>query len=105
MHRRVDRAFESLVVDDDIAAEVNEQARRLRETPDYWLESLRFNLKQAVAERMREMGWTNEEAAERAGLKPSGLSKMLNNDTNPTLRTVAKIAVGLGLRPELRLVC
>ncbi len=55
-----------------------------------------------VRELRRAKGWTLEEAAKRAGLARSTLSKVENGQMSPTYDALKKLAVGLGITvPQL----
>ena len=50
-----------------------------------------------VRELRKAQGWTLEEAAQRAGLARSTLSKIENHQMSPTFDAVQKLATGLGI--------
>jgi transcriptional regulator with XRE-family HTH domain len=56
-----------------------------------------LNLGHRVRELRRSLGWTLEEAASRAGLARSTLSKIENGMTSPTFDILQKIVIGLSL--------
>lgn len=45
---------------------------------------------------LKETGWSQRELAERAGLRPSQISQILNGSSNPGLRTITRIEEALG---------
>jgi transcriptional regulator with XRE-family HTH domain len=60
------------------------------------------NLGERVRELRRSRGWTLEEAATRAGLARSTLSKIENGQMSPTFDAVKKLAQGLAISvPQL----
>jgi len=61
-----------------------------------------LDLGQRVRELRTEKGWTLEQAAQRAGLARSTLSKIENDQMSPTYDAVKKLATGLGVSvPQL----
>lgn len=47
---------------------------------------------------MEELGLTKKELAEKAGMKPSGLSRIISGEQNMTLSTIAKLERALDIR-------
>lgn len=61
-----------------------------------------LNLGDRVRELRRSLGWTLEEAAKRAGLARSTLSKIENGQMSPTYEALKKLAGGLSISvPQL----
>ncbi|MFN3575603.1 MAG: helix-turn-helix domain-containing protein [Tabrizicola sp.] len=61
-----------------------------------------LNLGERVRELRRQLGWTLEEAANRAGLARSTLSKIENGQMSPTYEALKKLAAGLSISvPQL----
>ena len=61
-----------------------------------------LNLGERVRELRRSLGWTLEEAARRAGLARSTLSKIENGQMSPTYAALRKLAGGLAISvPQL----
>lgn len=82
--------------------------RELLEDPDFkrqWEEDEpEREVLLAIARLRSSQGLTQQELAERTGIKQSELSKLENGKTNPTLETLQKIAKGLDMRLELKFV-
>src|ERR1700756_4902787 len=64
---------------------------------------VKYALVNLVLERRRELGWTQKELAERAGVGQAVISRIERGRLSPTLDTYARLAAALGLSPELRL--
>lgn len=60
-------------------------------------------MRQIVEARMEE-GLTQQELAERCGMKASNLCRLKNGNGNPSVATLEKIARGLGRRLEISFV-
>lgn len=60
-------------------------------------------MRQIVEARM-EVGLTQQELAERCGMKASNLCRLENGNGNPSVATLEKIARGLGRKLEISFV-
>lgn len=61
-----------------------------------WMHSLDLSI--SICTRMEELGLTKKELAEKAGMKPSGLSRIISGEQNMTLSTIAKLERALDIR-------
>ncbi len=68
------------------AAEAYEQAR------------LRFELAEAVRSRREELGWSQRQLAERAGMTQPGVARFEAGGTTPTIPVLERLASALGLQ-------
>lgn len=70
------------------------------ESADERLVDYLMDLCELVYDRMQELGMTRKDLAERMGVNPSRITKILSGEANVTLKTVAELdaALGLGLR-------
>jgi HTH-type transcriptional regulator/antitoxin HipB len=59
---------------------------------------LRFELAEAVRIRREELGWTQRQLAERAGMTQPGVARFEAGGTTPTLPVLERLAGALGLR-------
>ncbi|HUZ53901.1 MAG TPA: helix-turn-helix transcriptional regulator [Streptosporangiaceae bacterium] len=59
---------------------------------------LRFELAEAVRARREELGWSQRQLAERAGMSQPGIARFEGGGTTPTLPMLDRIASALGLR-------
>jgi HTH-type transcriptional regulator / antitoxin HipB len=59
---------------------------------------LRFELAEAVRARREELGWSQRQLAERAGMSQPGIARFEAGGTTPTLPMLDRIASALGLR-------
>ncbi|MEV0340967.1 helix-turn-helix transcriptional regulator [Nocardia sp. NPDC050713] len=64
---------------------------------------IRFELGAAVRARREELGMTQAELAERAGLKQPAVARFEAGGTMPTIPMLERYAEALGLRLEVRL--
>lgn len=76
------------------------------------LESMRNTLHTACADEMiqaliearRASGMTQKELADRTGIAQADISKLENGNANPSLRTLQRLADGMGMRLKLEFV-
>ncbi len=78
--------------------------RELDKDPKYWVESMRFDFVEEVERMMEERGVNRAELARRLDSSPAYVTQMFKALFNPTLLTLAKIALAFDARVELRLV-
>ncbi len=84
---------------------VNDFIREQMKDPEFKKEydSLRteFTIIQAIIDARKASGLTQKELAEKTGIAQSDISKLENGNGNPSLRTLQRLAKGMGM--ELRL--
>ena len=73
------------------AAEAYEQAR------------LRFQLAEAVRSRREELGWSQRQLADRAGMTQPGVARFEAGGTTPTIPVLERLAGALGLQLTIAL--
>ena len=59
---------------------------------------VRFELAEAVRVRREELGWSQRQLAERAGMTQPGVARFEAGGTMPTLPLLERLAAALGLR-------
>jgi HTH-type transcriptional regulator/antitoxin HipB len=59
---------------------------------------VRFELAEAVRVRREELGWSQRQLAERAGMTQPGVARFEAGGTTPTLPLLERLAAALGLR-------
>ncbi len=69
--------------------------------PEYWAESMSLDFVAALTKEMRDKGISQQELAERVGVSPAYVNKVLRASNNVTLVTVSRFLVALGLAPTL----
>ena len=58
---------------------------------------LRFELAEAIRARREELGWSQRQLAERAGMTQPGIARFEAGGTTPTLPLLERLANALGL--------
>jgi HTH-type transcriptional regulator / antitoxin HipB len=64
---------------------------------------LRYELAEAVRSRREELGWSQRQLAERAGMTQPGIARFEAGGTTPTLPLLERLAAALGLTLQVRL--
>jgi HTH-type transcriptional regulator / antitoxin HipB len=59
---------------------------------------VRFELAEAVRARREELGWSQRQLAERAGMTQPGVARFESGGITPTLPLLERLAAALGLR-------
>jgi transcriptional regulator with XRE-family HTH domain len=81
-----------------------EMKARHEKDPKYWVEAMRFDFVEEVERMMEERSITRAELARRMDASPAYVTQMFKALFNPTLLTLAKVALAFDARVELRLV-
>jgi transcriptional regulator with XRE-family HTH domain len=81
-----------------------ELTEKFDKDPKYWVESMRFDFVEEVERMMEERGVSRAELARRLDSSPAYVTQMFKALFNPTLLTLAKVALALDARVELALV-
>jgi transcriptional regulator with XRE-family HTH domain len=71
---------------------------RPRTAEAYQQARLRFELGEAVRTRREELGWSQRQLAERAGMTQPGVARFEAAGTTPTIPVLERLAGALGLR-------
>lgn len=64
---------------------------------------LRFELGETVRTRREELGWSQSQLAERAGMRQPAIARFEAGGTTPTLPILERIAAALGLQLSVEL--
>ncbi|MCD7887478.1 MAG: helix-turn-helix domain-containing protein [Clostridiales bacterium] len=63
-----------------------------------------FSVMQAMIDARRETGLTQKELSERTGISQGDISKLERGNGNPSLRTLQRLAAGLGKTLKIEFV-
>lgn len=63
-----------------------------------------FSIIQAMIDARKASGLTQKQLAERTGIAQSDISKLENGSANPSLRTLRRLAEGMGMQIKLEFV-
>ncbi|MBQ0040960.1 MAG: helix-turn-helix transcriptional regulator [Clostridiales bacterium] len=61
-----------------------------------------FQIVQSIIDARIERNMTQQELADSTGINRTDLSKLENGNANPSLKTLKRVAAGLGKRIEIR---
>jgi transcriptional regulator with XRE-family HTH domain len=77
---------------------------KLGQDPVYWTEYLKLEFAEELSRLMDEHGLTKTDLATKLGCSRAYITKVFNTTFNPTIETLAKIALAFDARVELKLV-
>jgi transcriptional regulator with XRE-family HTH domain len=80
---------------EQIHEEIQAALKAARETHEYRAEGASIEFTNAMLTRMRQVGVSRSKLAEKIGVNPAYVSKILRGDTNFSLATMVKIANAL----------
>ena len=63
-----------------------------------------FSIIQAMIDARKESGLTQKQLADRTGITQADISRLENGSANPSLRTLQRLAAGMGMRVHLEFV-
>ncbi len=63
-----------------------------------------FAIIRAMIDARRERGMTQKELSERTGIAQGDISKLENGNANPSLRTLQRLAEGMGMQLKVEFV-
>lgn len=80
---------------------LNEQMKNPEFKAEYDALEPEFAIIQAMIDARKETGITQKELSERTGITQADISKLENGNANPSLRTLRRLAKGLGMKLKL----
>lgn len=80
---------------------LNEQLQNPEFKAEYDALEPEFAIIQAMIDARKASGITQKELAERTGIAQSDISKLENGSGNPSLRTLQRLAAGMGMKLQL----
>ena len=63
-----------------------------------------LSLVQAMIDARKTSGLTQKELSERTGIAQADISKLENGNANPSLRTLQRLAAGMGMQVKIEFV-
>lgn len=63
-----------------------------------------FSVIQAILDARRASGLTQKDLADRTGIAQADISKLENGNANPSLKTLQRLADGMGMKLKLEFV-
>ncbi len=83
---------------------LNERMKDPEFKKEYDALTLEEEIIQTVIEARKDTGLTQKELSERTGIAQADISKLENGNGNPSLRTLQRLAEGMGMRLKLEFV-
>lgn len=60
-----------------------------------------FTLMQAIIDARKQTGMTQKQLSEKTGIAQSDISKLESGNGNPSLKTIQRLAAGLGMKLKI----
>ena len=60
-----------------------------------------FQIIQAIVDARNRLGLTQKQLSEKTGIAQADISKLENGNANPSLRTLQRLAAGMGMRVKI----
>lgn len=83
---------------------LNEQLKNENFKKEYDALEAEFSIIQAMLYARKASGLTQKDLAERTGIAQADISKLENGNANPSLRTLQRLADGMGMKLKLEFV-
>ena len=83
---------------------LNEQLRDEEFKKEYDALEAEFSIIQALLDARKNSGLTQMDLAERTGIAQADISKLENGNANPSLKTLQRLAEGMGKRLKVEFV-
>ncbi len=83
---------------------LNEQLKNENFKKEYDALEAEFSIIQAMLDARKASGLTQKDLAERTGIAQADISKLENGNANPSLRTLQRLADGMGMKLKLEFV-
>ncbi len=83
---------------------LNEQLQDENFKKEYDALEPEFAIIRAMIDARRETGLTQKELSERTGIAQGDISKLENGNANPSLRTLQRLAEGMGMQLKVEFV-
>ncbi len=61
-----------------------------------------FSIMQAMIDARKSVGLTQKQLSEKTGIAQADISKLESGNANPSLRTLQRLAAGMGMKVEIR---
>lgn len=83
---------------------LNEQLKNPNLKKEYDALEAEFSIIQAIIDARKVSGLTQKDLAEKTGIAQADISKLENGNANPSLRTLQRLADGMGMKLKLEFV-
>ena len=83
---------------------LNEQLKDPEFRKEYEALQPEFEIKRAMIEARRNSGMTQKQLADKTGIAQADISKLETGNANPSLKTLQRLAAGMGMRVKIEFV-
>lgn len=83
---------------------LNEQLQNEEFKKEYDALEAEFSIIQAMLDARKASGLTQKDLAEKTGITQADISRLENGNANPSLKTLQRLAEGMGMRLKLEFV-
>lgn len=83
---------------------LNEQFKNEEFKKEYDALETEFSIIQAMIDARKASGLTQKDLSDRTGIAQADISKLENGNSNPSLKTLKRLAEGMGMRLKLEFV-
>lgn len=83
---------------------LNEQMQNPEFKKEYDALEPEYAIKQAMIDARKESGLTQKELSEKTGIAQGDISKLENGSANPSIRTLQRLAAGMGMKVQISFV-
>lgn len=83
---------------------LNEQLQNKNFKREYDALEAEFSIIQAILDARKASGLTQKDLADRTGIAQADISKLENGNANPSLKTLQRLADGMGMKLKLEFV-
>ncbi len=83
---------------------LNEQLKNENFKKEYDALEAEFSIIQAMLDARKASGLTQRDLADRTGIAQADISRLENGNANPSLRTLQRLADGMGMKLKLEFI-
>lgn len=83
---------------------LNEQLKNTEFKKEYDALDVEFSIIQAMLDARKAAGMTQKDLAARTGIAQADISKLENGNANPSLRTLQRLAEGMGMKLKVEFI-
>ena len=80
---------------------LNEQLQDPEVRAEYEVLEPEFSIMQAMIDARKSSGMTQKQLSEKTGIAQADISKLESGSANPSLRTLQRLAAGMGMRIKI----
>ena len=88
----------------DFRSYLNEQLQRPSFKTEWDALQPKLTIAQAMLDARKESGLTQKQLSERTGIAQADISKLERGNANPSLRTLQRLAAGMGMNVKIEFV-